>query len=269
MEISDTMLELPRRPRYQTLARAGLLSRGLVYLLVGVLALMVVMHEPGGRTTDTRGAMRSLMHETAGQGILLLIAVGLLCYSVWRLLQCVYDIDRFGSGWLGLAVRAGQGIGAVIYLALAAYAVNLVFEFIKESRGASERHLVRWMFSWPMGDWMVGAVGVGVVLFGLGQMIFAWLEGFKAFIEIPPLRARFVVTICKYGLVARGMVFTIIGWFFINSALKHSPREAGGFKEAWAALRAQPHGDLLVAAVATGFIAYAFFSAVEAAYRKS
>ena len=254
--------------RYRLLGRVGLVSRGLVYLLVGALALMVVLQQPGGRTTDTRGAMRSLGHEPVGQIVLPIVAAGLFCHALWRLLQAIYDPDNFGRGWLGVGVRLGQITGAAIYTALGVYAINLVFLFTQNPAHASERHLVRWMFSWPLGDWAVGVVGLGIAAFGIGQMVFAWREGFRAFMTIPPERGHWVLPLCKYGLTARGLVFAIIGWFFINAALKHSPREAGGFKEAWAALRAQPHGDWVVGCVALGFIAYAFYCAIEAAYRK-
>jgi hypothetical protein len=246
----------------------GLIARGAVYFLMGILALLVVLKEPGGRTTDTRGAMRELLHEPMGYLLLTLIGVGLLSYSAWRLLEGINDYDEYGRGFRGFFVRSGQIAGSLVHLALGLYAINLVFLFTRTNTRAGEQHLVRWLFGLPSGDVIVLGVGLGVVIFGIAQIILAWREGFRHYIVLPEKRSGWMLPLCKYGLVARGVVFTFIGWFFVNAAVKHSPREAGGFKEAWAALRAQPHGDVLVGVVAIGFMAYGFFSVIEARYRR-
>src|SRR4051812_42954311 len=106
-----------RRTSIRNLARVGLVARGAVYFLIGVLALMVVFKTPGGRTTDTRGAMRELMREPQGYILLTVIAVGLLCYAVWRLLESIYDYDENGRGLRGFSLRLGQIFGAIFHLA--------------------------------------------------------------------------------------------------------------------------------------------------------
>lgn len=252
----------------RNMARVGLISRGAVYFLMGVLALMVALETPGGRTTDTRGALRTLLHEPLGYILLTMIALGLFCYAVWRLLEGIYDYDGYGRGAGGLCMRLGQIVGSMVHFALGAYSLNLIFLFMRTSDHRGEQKLVRWLFGWPFGDWLVGAVGLVVILFGVAQMYIAWCEAFRFYIEIPKRRSGLILLLCKYGLVARGILLVLVGWFFFNAARKHSPREAGGFKEAWQALLNQPFGHVLLGIVAMGFIAYAFFSAVEAAYRK-
>jgi hypothetical protein len=257
-----------REPGVRTLARVGLLARGIVYFTVGILALMVASHTPGGRATDGRGAMREILHQPLGYILLGLIAIGVFCYAFWRALEAIHDYDGHGRGPLGFILRTGQLIGAVVYILLGAYAVNLIFLFSRSSTKASEQKIVRWLFGLPFGDWVVFAVGAIIVIFAVAQFFIAWFEAYTSYIAIPDRRSSLIMPICKYGLMARGLVFGLIGWFFINAAVKHSPREAGGFREAWYALRQQPHGDVLVGVVAAGFIAYAFFSAVEAVYRR-
>lgn len=259
-----------RSVNVQNLARVGLIARGTVYVLIGVLALMVIVYGPGagGKITDSRGALRALVQQPLGYFLSSLIALGLFCYAIWRVLAGIFDYDVYGGGWSGGFVRAGQVLGGFVYMGLGAYALNLMFLFTRTNTRASEQRLVRWLFELPFGTWIVGAVGVGILVFGVAQFVIAWLEAFRHYIHVPPEHARVIVTICKYGLMARGMVFTLIGWFFTRAALTHSAREAGGFREAWRALRAQPMGDAWVTFVALGFIAYGFFSAIEARYRK-
>jgi hypothetical protein len=259
----------PKRRSVRTLARVGLLARGAVYFLVGMLALMVAIHEPGGRTTDSQGAMRELLRKPMGVVLLSAIAFGLFCYALWRLLDGIHDYDGYGKGWRGFFARSGQIFGALVHLSLGAYALNLIFLFTRTTTKVSEQKLVRWLFSLPLGDWIVGGVGGGIVIFGISQFVVAWREDYRHYMMIPQGKARFLMPICRYGLMARGLVFMLIGSFFVQAAIKHSPREAGGFREAWRALRQQPHGEIWVGVVAVGFMAYALFSATEAAYRKS
>lgn len=252
------------------LARVGLIARGTVYVLIGILALMVVIYGPdaGGKITDSRGALRELVRQPLGYFLLSLVALGLFCYAVWRVLAGIFDYDDYGRGWSGWLVRAGQIIGGLVHLALGAYALNLMFLFTRTNNRASEQRLVRWLFGLPFGDWIVGAVGIGIIIFGVAQFVIAWREAFRHYMDIPEAHGRVVIPICKYGLMARGIVFSLIGWFFTRAALMHSPTEAGGFREAWRALRAQPLGDAWVSFVAIGFMAYGLFSAIEAQYRK-
>lgn len=256
----------PRSVRW--LARVGLLSRGAVYILVGVLALLVALHGPGGKATDVLGAMRELVRKPLGTLLLITIASGLLCYAVWRLLDGIFDYDEYGRRWDGIVVRVGQIVGGVVHIAFGAYGLNLIFLFKRTTLRPSEQRLARWLFAWPYGDYLVGLVGFAVLVFGVAQFVISWREAFRHYMEIPMARERILVPLCKWGLMARGIVFSLIGTFFFNAALTHSSHEAGGFKKAWAALREQPFGELWMAFVALGLIAYGLFSAAEARYRK-
>jgi len=258
-----------RSESVQNIARVGLIARGTVYLLVGLLALMVVIYGPGagGRMSDSRGALRELVRQPFGYFVVSLMALGLVCYAVWRVLTGLFDWDAYGRRWSGWFVRVTQIFGGLVHLGLGAYALNLMFLFTRTNNRASEQRLVRWLFELPFGDWIVGAVGVGIVVFGVAQFVIAWREAFRHYMTIPDDHARVVIPICKYGLMARGIVFSIIGWFFTRAAFTHTATEAGGFREAWRALRAQPMGDAWVTFVALGFVAYGLFSVLEARYR--
>ncbi len=252
----------------EALARIGLISRGMVYFLIGGLALLMAVGDSHGKATDTKGAMRNLLEQPFGTFLLSVIALGLFCYAIWRAIQAITDSDHLGSDFKGYCIRSGRMAGAVFHVVLGAYAFALMFLLTSTRGPRTETLLARFLLKLPMGDWLLGGVGAGILIFAIAQFVIAWREQFCDYISIPVRGGRTLKSICKFGLVARGFVFLIIGSFFIQAALKRSSREAGGLKEAWETLRTQPYGHALVGIVALGLIAYAFFTGVEATYRK-
>jgi hypothetical protein len=79
--------------KLEWLARAGLLARGVVYAIVGVLALQLALGN-GGDTTTQQGALRRIADQQFGQVLLIAVAVGLFGYAVWRLLRAALGHGR-------------------------------------------------------------------------------------------------------------------------------------------------------------------------------
>ena len=73
---------------FEILARAGFVARGLIYGIIGVLAFDLAIGR-GGKITNQQGAMRTLEHQPFGHLLLVLLAVGLAGYSLWRLLRAI------------------------------------------------------------------------------------------------------------------------------------------------------------------------------------
>lgn len=252
----------------ESLARVGLISRGTVYFLIGSLALLMAAGDKHGEATDMKGVLTNLLSKPLGTFLLSLMALGFFCYAIWRAIQAVTDSDHLGNSWKGLILRSGQMGGALSHLGLGAYAFGLMF-FFKSTKGPrAERQVARFLFKLPLGDWLVGGLGLGILIFGIAQFVIAYREQFCNYIAIPRRGSRTLKSVCKFGLMARGFVFMIVGGFFVRAGLRHSSKEVGGLREAWQSLQAAPYGEFLVAIVALGLIAYAFFTAVEAAYRK-
>src|SRR5687768_6219264 len=91
----------------EPIARVGFTARGAVYVVVGALAVAAATGQTGGRTTDTHGAVDEVGRFTAGGVLLLVLALGLLAYAVWRVAQSILDLDQKGTGFKALAIRAG------------------------------------------------------------------------------------------------------------------------------------------------------------------
>ena len=87
------------------LARVGFLVKGVLYMVIGALAFQVAART-GGRVTGTRGALTTVLGQPFGRTLLLVVVVGLLGYAAWRILQGLFNPDRLGNNWRGLAIRA-------------------------------------------------------------------------------------------------------------------------------------------------------------------
>jgi len=248
------------------LAQIGCLARSIVYFAVGVLALLLAMGNSYGETTDESGVMRRLVDRPHGHFIVLSMAAGLLCYAVWRLFQSVQDHDRYGHSIYGLSIRGAFLVSGIAYGFLGFYALNLVFEFMHTTR-VGERVMAKWVMMQPYGRVILWILGLSVVIVGFIQFVRAFNGAFVRDLRITK-NHRVLMNICRFGLVARGIVFCIIGTFFMQAAWKYRSKEAGGLHKAWETLREQPNGNWVVAAVAIGFMAFAVFGLIEGFYRK-
>ena len=88
------------------LARLGYAARGIVYIIVGGLAFLAAAGQ-GGATTDSRGAVLTVLHNPGGWILVLVIGIGLLGHSLWRFCQAAFDADGLGHSSKAIAARIG------------------------------------------------------------------------------------------------------------------------------------------------------------------
>jgi hypothetical protein len=258
------------RPWIERAARAGFAAKGVVYLLIGTLALLAAAGA-GGETTGARGALGIVLRQPLGRVLLGLLATGLAGYAMWRAIAAVADPERGGrKGWKRVAVRIGYATSAVAHAALAWEAGRLALTRAAAGGDDAARDRTAELMSAPLGPWLVGAVALGLAGYGLAQI----LRGLRGDIDrhlalgrLGPEEQRLVVRTARTGLLARGVVFIIIGGFLVKAAAEHDPSEAGGLREALQMLRSQPYAPFLLGGVAFGLGAYGAFQLVRARYR--
>jgi hypothetical protein len=256
-----------RQNPVETLARFGYGARGVVYGLVGGLALLAAIGS-GGQTGGSRSALQTLLSQPFGKFWLVVIALGLFGFCTWRILEALSDADRRGSDMKGMGIRAAHLISGFIYAGLAISALNLALG--RGSTGGEDQAAqdwTAWLMSQPFGQWLVGLIGLAIAGTGLAFSWKAWRGNVTERLSLPADKRDWIVTLGRMGFAARGVVFLMIGGFLVLAALRASSSEVHGLGGALQALEQQPYGWVLLALTALGLFAFGLFGLVQARYR--
>jgi hypothetical protein len=260
------------RPWIERLARYGYAAKGVVYVIIGAVAAFGAFQVGDDGPTDSRGALTQIVRQPFGRIMLIVVAVGLASYALWRIVQAFRDTENKGTSWKGLAVRTGYGCIGIVYAGLSYSAVQLILGYgAGKNSDEQSRAWTATFFALPLGRLFVGLAGLAVIGFGLWQCYKAFTAKFRRKWKRHEMseHARKLATHAgQVGLVARGVVFGIIGLFLIQAAWRSRAEEARGLGGALRALEQQPYGPYVLGAVALGLVAYGLYMFVEARYRR-
>jgi len=258
-------------PWIEGLGRFGYAAKGIVYVIIGGLALQTALGQ-GGETTDQTGALTQIAEYPFGKFALAVMVVGLFGYALWQLARAVFDTDNHGSEAKGLLARAIYIGVAFVYGGLSYTALRIAMGVSGgQSSTASTQDWTAWLMGQPFGVWLVGLAGAAIIGNGLYQFVRAAKSNLTEDLYLTDVGARHATLITRLGragYAARGVAFGTIGSLLIAAALHANPSEAQGLDGALATLAAQPFGVYLLGAVAAGLAAYGLFALVEARYRR-
>jgi hypothetical protein len=264
-----------RNPWVERLARFGYAARGVVYAVIGLLAVQTAYSGRGTQDLAQQATPRGALQRIAEQSrlLLVLVAIGLAGYALWRFVQGGLDTENKGSDAKGLVKRASMAGSGVIYAGLAIAAIRLVSGTGGSGGGTSggTHGFTADLMSKPFGRWLVILAGIAVIVSGCYQLYDAWSKKFRNRLKLQEMSAdeeRLATHTGQAGLAARGIVFLLSGWFLIQSGLKYDPSQAQGLGGALEALARQPSGPWLLGLVALGLIAYGAYSFLQARYRR-
>jgi hypothetical protein len=253
---------------FAALARAGYASRGVIYALIGVLAFRIA-EGSGGVRPNQQGAMNKIAHQPFGHVLLVLVAIGLGGYALWRLTQAlVGHTPEYGRH------SAMDRIGAVgSFVAYAAFCVLAITVLHGSASNSSSKpsKTTAGVLHWPAGRELVGAVGLLFIGIGLYQ---AYLGLSKKFLEYSKTgemgheTLRTFTAIGIVGLVARAIAFALIGLFALKAARDYNPKDAVGIDGALTRLTHHAYGTTALLVVAVGLIVFGAYSIADARYRK-
>jgi hypothetical protein len=251
------------------LARLGYASKAAIYAIIGVLAVLTALNR-GGRITDTSGALRVVLRQPYGRTLLIVLAVGLLGYAAWRLLDAILDPDRHGTSAHGLMVRLGNVLRGAIYGGLGLEAIQLL-RGLRGSRGNEARLWTARFLALPFGELLVFLTGAAIVAYGLWQLYQGVTGRHDAKVDWSCIPSRFrhgVQRICQLGVAVRGGLLVTLGVYLARAAMRHDPSEVAGSRESILRLGGVVEGRWVLAVIAAGLIAYAVDQAVHARCRR-
>ncbi|MDX6621203.1 MAG: hypothetical protein QOK36_3589 [Gaiellales bacterium] len=255
-------------PLFAGLARAGYAARGVIYALIGLLAFRLAQGT-GVTRPSQQGAMQKIAHQPFGHTLLILTAIGLGGYAIWRFTQAFVGrtpeygehstMDRIGAVGSGLA-----------YAAFCVLAIS-VLRGTAGNSSAKTKQTTAGVLHWPAGRELVAAAGVLFLAIAAYQAYLGLSKKFLSYSktsEMSPSVFKAFKAIGTGGLVARAGAFALIGVFVLKAAIDYSPKDAVGIDGALARLLQHSYGTPALIVVACGLIAFGAYSLADARYRK-
>ena len=251
------------------LARAGFVARGVMYVIIGILAIEVAFGN-GGHKADQSGAVRVVGNTPFGAALLWLLVVGFIGMALWRLSEALYG----GPGPDGRKAsnRLIAGFKTVLYAFLAfvivKYALGLA---APKSSNKQSVDLTATAMRQPGGRVLVGIAGL--VLIGVGAWL-AWRAFERKFLaelrtgEMSPQARKVVTFLGRFGGIARGIVFGAAGLFLLIAAFTANAHKAKGIDATLRAFTKTPAGPWLLVLVAIGLVLFGCYSWAESRWRK-
>lgn len=249
-----------RRTRgYQVLVSVGLLSFGVVHLLIAWIALQVAWGD-GGDASE-QGALRTLARTDAGPVLLVVVAVGMLTLAVWQTAEAVLGHGRVAEQ-RDEAHRTRKRLSsagrALVYLLLSLSAFGLVTG--SGSSGNQEDSLTGRLLEAPLGRVLVLAVAAAILAVGVSQVLRGVRHKFTE--DLSGERTRATLALGTAGYVAKGVALAVVAGLFAYAAIAYDPKKAGGLDAALHTVGSQPLGSLLLTLLALGFAAFGLYCSV-------
>ena len=264
---SGSIPSATRTGGFEWLSRAGFVARGLIYVIVGVLAVKLALGSSGANASQ-QGALEAIAHQPFGRVLLIVVAIGLAGYALWRLSHAAFGRGRERSD--SALDRVTALASGLVYAGFCAVAVEILLGAGSGGSGTAH-HAAAGVLGWPAGTWLVGIAGVVLIGVGLYQGYRAlskeFLEDSKTE-EMSRAVRRWIEWIGVFGYLARMVVFVLIGVFLVKSAVEFNPNNAVGLDGALAKLAHSAYGPFLLVVVAAGLVAFGIYSFSDARYRR-
>ncbi|WP_339420227.1 DUF1206 domain-containing protein [Pseudomonas sp. RL_105y_Pfl1_103] len=249
------------------LARGGYAARGVLYLIIGIFALLAA--QDSTKPKDSHKSLEALLGQPFGYFLVGLVVAGLLAFAGWRVLQATRDVDHHGIELKGLVIRAGLFSAGVFNGALAFFALGLLMSGIRSSgnSGGQTQDWLAHLLSWEYSNVLVYVIALIPLGVGVAHIIKGWKASFEKYFNADEDVMRYVRPVSRFGLIARGVVFIEIALLLAVSGSSYQAMDPPGMKEALDALQNLPGGWLILMVMALGLIAFSVYSFSEAFWR--
>jgi Domain of Unknown Function (DUF1206) len=256
-------------PWFERAARMGYVARGVIYILIGILAVQLA-GGGGGEDASQDGAMRAVADQTFGRTLLVILAVGLAGYALWRATMAFVGRTPEAGRHSGLD-RLGAAASAVAYGFFCVLAISILTGSGQSGGSGGPRKATSDVFGWPAGRALVALAAIIFIGVGAYQVYLALSRRFlkdSKTMYLSPTALRGFTAVGVIGLCARGVTFGLIGTFLLKAAIEFDAKEAVGLDGALQRLSDQTYGAVLLGIVAVGLVAFGIYSIVDARVRK-
>ena len=248
------------------LARLGFVVRGIIYMVIGYLALRLALGSGGGATTPA-GALDVIAQQPFGKALMWGAVVGLAGYSLWGLVRALFDPMHRGSDAKGLGARFGFLVSGLGYGALVIPALKAAQNQPKGAQSGSNQDIAQRLLDQPYGAFLVAAFGLFWIIAAIDQFRQAYTAKFMRDLKtskMGPEERVWARRIGRIGLAARGVVYALIGLFMFQAAVAADSLKAQGFDGALLKLAQQPYGAVMLGVVSAGLIVFGLYSIMNA-----
>jgi len=265
--VGGSVRDAARSEPVEKLARAGFAARGTIYLLIGIFTLLLAFGKRPPED-DQRGAMQEVARHTGGFLLLVVLAIGLAGYALWRFSEAAFSgtpaDHKVGS-------RLKSFFRGCVYAVLAYTAVDVLLHSSRSQANQQQLWSAKVM-NHQGGRWLIALVGLIVLIVGVALVVEGaqrkFKKGFKLG-EMPPVARKTVWVLGTVGNIARGLVFALTGFFLIQAAWHYDSSKARGLDGALRRLSESQGGKLWVSAAGIGLIAFGLYAYAEAAWRRA
>lgn len=250
------------------MARFGLAVRGFVYLVIGWIALQIAL---GHHTQEAnqRGALAEVAHQPFGQVLLWVLGLGFAAYALWRLSEAA-----FGTAVAGRKIgpRLQSLVRGIIYASFAVTTFSFIAGTSHQTQARQQVTVTAKVMKHSAGRWLVGIVGLIVVVVGLALVVEGLRKKFVKELQLHELRGTTKAVVVRLGMVgttARGIVFAVAGLLVVEAAVRYEPSKSTGLDGALRTLSQQSYGPWLLGALAIGLLAFGVYGLASARYAKT
>jgi uncharacterized membrane protein len=266
-DVGSTVRSAARSRHVKLLGRLGFAARGTIYLLIGCFTLLLALGKRPPEE-DQRGAMQEVVRHTGGFFLLVVLAIGLASYALWRFSQAVFARGEGARKW---GSRLKAFFRGVVYSVLAYTAVDVLLHSSRSEANQQQLWSAKVMRH-QGGRWLIAAVGLVVLVIGAGLVVKGvqrkFKEGFKLH-EMHPVARRTVWILGTVGNTARGVVFGLTGFFVMQAAWNYDSSKARGLDGALRRLSESHGGKIWVTAAGLGLIAFGLYGYAEATWHRT
>lgn len=270
--VGDAAEEVVHHKWVRRLSRLGFYSKGVLFIIIGTIALMVVIGVHGAKMVDQRGALSALAEEPYGRIALIFFIVGAAAHGVWNILRAVVDIDDLGRHWFSIFKRSIAAMIGVFYLGLAISAAEIIVAAkIDVGSSQAEETFVSVLLMVPfLGPAWAVIIGIGLVGAGLSEAYTGLSGGFRSSyrrITLNGINDTIVSALAALSFLVRAVLLIVMGYFFIKAPFDNKPGPIG-LDAALLTLLATAFGRTIVTVAGVGLVAHGVLAFYEARYRR-